>query len=62
MEALATAVLYPQILVLAIIGFVAFYSSCSVGIRAGWLAYHPSVCGTVGAFAGAAMGLAAATI
>ncbi|MFO8002922.1 hypothetical protein [Thioalkalivibrio sp.] len=62
MEALATAVFHPQMFILAVIGFVAFYSSCAIGIRAGWLAYHPSVCGTVGAFAGAALGLASATV
>jgi hypothetical protein len=62
MEALVSALLHPQVFVLALIGFVAFYSSCSVGIRAGFLAYHPSMCGTVGALAGAGMGLAVAGI
>lgn len=62
MEALAAAVLLPQVVVLAAVGFVAFYSSCAVGMRAGWLAYHPSVCGTVGALGGAAMGVLTATL
>ncbi|AGA33443.1 hypothetical protein TVNIR_1781 [Thioalkalivibrio nitratireducens DSM 14787] len=62
MEAIATAVLHPQVFILAVIGFIAFYSSCSVGIRAGWLAYHPSVCGTVGAFGGAGLGLLVASV
>jgi hypothetical protein len=62
MEAIASIPLLPQILVLAVVGFVAFYSSCSFGLRAGWLAYHPSICGTVGALGGAALGLASATI
>ncbi len=62
MEVIVSSLLHPQVFVLAIIGFLAFYSSCSVGIRAGWLAYHPSLCGTAGAFVGAGLGLAAAAV
>ena len=62
MEAILSSMLLPQVIMLAIIGFVAFYSSCSVGLRAGWLAYHPSVCGAVGALGGAIVGLLAASI
>jgi len=62
MEAIASIPLLPQIVVLAVIGFVAFYSSCSLGLRAGWLAYNPALCGTVGALGGAALGVAAAGI
>ena len=62
MEAIVNSPLLPQILVLAVVGFIAFYSSCSFGLRAGWLAYHPSICGTVGALGGVGLGLAAATI
>lgn len=62
MEALVAAAMLPQVLILALVGFVAFYSSCAVGMRAGWLAYHPSVCGSVGAVGGAAMGILTATL
>ncbi|TVP88940.1 MAG: hypothetical protein EA347_05055 [Thioalkalivibrio sp.] len=62
MEALVVASWLPQVVLLALVGFVAFYSSCAVGIRAGWLAYHPSVCGSVGAAGGAAMGILTATL
>lgn len=62
MEAIVNIPLLPQILVLAVVGFIAFYSSCAFGLRAGWLAYHPSLCGTMGAVGGALLGLAAATV
>lgn len=62
MELLSVFLLYPQILILAILGGVAGYTSCSVGIRAGWLAYHPSICGAFGALFGTAVGLAAAMV
>jgi hypothetical protein len=62
MEAIVAAAVVPQVVILASVGFVAFYSSCAVGIRAGWLAYHPSVCGTVGALGGAAMGILTSTL
>jgi hypothetical protein len=62
MEVIANIPLLPQIAVLAVVGFVAFYSSCAFGLRAGWLAYHPSICGSVGAAGGVLIGLAAATI
>lgn len=62
MEALIAASWLPQAVILAVIGFVAFYTSCAVGLRANWLAYHPSVCGSVGAAGGAAMGILVHTI
>jgi hypothetical protein len=62
MEAIASVHLLPQILLLAVIGFVAFYSSCAFGLRAGWLAYRPSLCGALGGLGGAAIGLIAAAL
>jgi hypothetical protein len=62
METLVQLALLPQVLLLASIGFIAFFSSCTLGLRAGWLAYNPVICGVLGALAGGGMGIAAAMI
>lgn len=62
METLVQLALLPQVLLLATTGFIAFFASCTLGLRAGWLAYNPIICGVLGAFGGAGMGIAVAVI
>lgn len=62
METFLHALLLPQLYVLAILGFIAFSLSCSLGARTGWLTYHSVLCGAVGGLFGFLVGFVTALI